>query len=237
MPALEPRAVLAAWERGIDKDPVRRALALLTVLDGRPEFPSCEAAEIDVGSRDVLLARVLAGLAGALVWTRAGCGCCGAELDVPVDVPALAGLPVHPPGARFTTTVAGVEIAYRLPTTADLVAVHGLDPRQARDTLLDRCLLSGDAGTDAGTVEAVTAAMDQAAPAGAAELLVVCPGCDARTPIALDLPTLLWDELAARAVDLIDEVHTLASAYGWTEAEVLALSPARRAAYLDLAGR
>nr|MDT0659412.1 hypothetical protein [Micromonospora sp. DSM 115978] len=237
MPALGPRAVLAAWERGIDQDPVRRALALLTVADGRPDAASCEDAEIDVGSRDVLLARVLAGLAGSIVWTRAGCGRCGADLDVPVDLPALARLPVHPPGARFTTTVAGAEIIFRLPTSADLVSVRGLGARRARGMLLDRCVLTDDVGTDARIADAVEAAMDRVAPAGAAELLVVCPGCETRTPISLDLPTLLWDELASRAGDLLGDVHTLASAYGWTEAEVLALSPARRAAYLDLAAR
>ena len=32
------------------------------------------------------------------------------------------------------------------------------------------------------------------------------------------------------------EVHALAAAYGWTEAEVLALSAARRRAYLELVG-
>jgi hypothetical protein len=30
------------------------------------------------------------------------------------------------------------------------------------------------------------------------------------------------------------EVHTLACAYGWTESETLALSPARRARYLQM---
>ena len=37
----------------------------------------------------------------------------------------------------------------------------------------------------------------------------------------------------SRAVQLLDEVHQLATAYGWTEAEILALSDTRRAAYLD----
>ena len=34
---------------------------------------------------------------------------------------------------------------------------------------------------------------------------------------------------------ILREVHTLAAAYGWSEAEILALSPARRRVYLELA--
>jgi hypothetical protein len=31
---------------------------------------------------------------------------------------------------------------------------------------------------------------------------------------------------------LFDDIHLLAQAYGWSEGEILALSPARRSAYL-----
>jgi hypothetical protein len=34
---------------------------------------------------------------------------------------------------------------------------------------------------------------------------------------------------------LLDEVHVLARAYGWNEREILGLSAARRAAYLERA--
>jgi hypothetical protein len=44
---------------------------------------------------------------------------------------------------------------------------------------------------------------------------------------------LLWEEIASRAQRLMDDVHVLAQGYGWTEPEVLALSDARRTAYLE----
>jgi hypothetical protein len=53
---------------------------------------------------------------------------------------------------------------------------------------------------------------------------------------ALALPALVWAELQARATALLADVHVLASAYGWTEPQVLSLSPERRAAYLELIG-
>ena len=40
----------------------------------------------------------------------------------------------------------------------------------------------------------------------------------------------------AQASALMRDVHALATSYGWSEADVLDLSPRRRAVYLDLAG-
>ena len=51
-----------------------------------------------------------------------------------------------------------------------------------------------------------------------------------------DIATVLWTELAGLARSLIEEVDALASAYGWSEREILALSGRRRRAYLELAG-
>jgi len=43
-----------------------------------------------------------------------------------------------------------------------------------------------------------------------------------------------WAELAAEAKRLLREVDALARAYGWREADILALSSQRRHAYLEL---
>ena len=42
------------------------------------------------------------------------------------------------------------------------------------------------------------------------------------------------DRLDVAAGRLMRDIHLLASAYGWTEAEVLSLSAWRRQAYLDM---
>jgi len=63
---------------------------------------------------------------------------------------------------------------------------------------------------------------------------VVCPDCNDAFEARLDPPDFLWAEVDARARGLLDDVHTLANAYGWREVDILALSPPRRRAYLDL---
>ena len=43
-------------------------------------------------------------------------------------------------------------------------------------------------------------------------------------------------ELATQAKRLLREVHFLARAYGWREADILAMSARRRQAYLEMVG-
>ena len=57
-----------------------------------------------------------------------------------------------------------------------------------------------------------------------------------KIPTRLNLAT--WGEryrVTARAGALLHEVHRLASAYGWSETDVLAMSAMRRGVYLELA--
>jgi hypothetical protein len=51
---------------------------------------------------------------------------------------------------------------------------------------------------------------------------------------ALDAAALTWAQVRAAAGRLLGDIADLAAAFGWTEAEVLALPERRRAAYLEL---
>jgi len=78
--------------------------------------------------------------------------------------------------------------------------------------------------------------MAAADPLAEIRLTFDCPVCGDAFEDDLDLPTFLWAEMAARAKRLLSEVHLLASAYGWSEAEILGLSPVRREFYLGMVG-
>jgi hypothetical protein len=84
-------------------------------------------------------------------------------------------------------------------------------------------------------IEAVGQSMSAADPLAEILLSFDCPSCGAHFEESLDLPSFLWSEIECCAKRLLFEVHTLASAYGWSQAEVLSLSPARRKCYLNMA--
>jgi hypothetical protein len=61
-----------------------------------------------------------------------------------------------------------------------------------------------------------------------------CPVCGVSQNVTIDLEAVVLGRLDARQRELVGDVHRLASRYGWTEAEILAIPPSRRARYLTL---
>lgn len=134
----------------------------------------------------------------------------------------------------------GWDVEFRLPGVADLaVAARSGDPRTV---LLARCLVAavhdGTAVTAAELPAAVqrriAEAVEAADPGADLTLNVACPECGQATRAELDIASYLWTELDAWARDVLLDVHLLATAYGWSEPEILALSPTRRRYYLEL---
>ena len=98
--------------------------------------------------------------------------------------------------------------------------------------MLDSLVLAGQAGPeDEAAVSASIAAMD---PLVDFTVSCHCPACGAPNEVAVDLEALALARLVGRQWALLQEVHRFASHYGWTESEVLAVPPARRAGYLAL---
>ncbi len=128
---------------------------------------------------------------------------------------------------------------FRLPTSRDLAMIADeLDLQAAARRLLEGCCVARPAG-DPVTAQwpaRADAALEAADPLADPRLALSCPACGRHLDAVLDPGALLWDDVAAFARDLLGQVHALARAYGWTEPEVLALSPRRRAAYLELIG-
>ena len=76
----------------------------------------------------------------------------------------------------------------------------------------------------------------EADPRADIRLNLPCPECGTQTKAVLDIGSALCQELDAWARGILRDVYLLASSCGWSEAEVLAMSPLRRRYYLELAG-
>jgi hypothetical protein len=51
--------------------------------------------------------------------------------------------------------------------------------------------------------------------------------------VPVDVGEFFWEEIASYARGLIEDVDALASRYGWSERDILALPERRRRRYLD----
>ena len=83
-------------------------------------------------------------------------------------------------------------------------------------------------------VRAVGQALGDADPQADVELALSCTACGHRWATRFDVVEFLWHELDRRLRGVLGEVHLLARAYGWTEADILALPDRRRRRYLEL---
>jgi hypothetical protein len=240
MRALGPAEILDAWERGRDVRPVERALALLGAAF--PARSRDELAALPLGERDALLVALRGASFGDDLRALADCAACGEPLEVALrcaDLPPArgdGGAPACEVEAR------GFRVRARPVTSADVAAIAsetGVDA--ARRALLARCVLEARRGEDAVAagdlppeVEATVArALADADPGAEIALEVRCPACGDTSRAFLDAGAILWSEVAVRAGWILHEVHLLASAYGWREADILAMSAARRAAYVE----
>ena len=114
----------------------------------------------------------------------------------------------------------------------------------ARRLLAERCVVEArrESGPVAAAdlteadVAALAAALAEADPGAELLLELRCPACESGWWELLDVATFVWTEVEVQARRLLREVHALARAYGWREADVLALSPRRRRLYLEMVG-
>jgi hypothetical protein len=178
------------------------------------------------------------------------CAACGERLEVNLPVTGLVG-PQKPDTAGHTIEFLhdGYELAIRLPTGADLVGLPD-DVELAAKELLARCVVTAEsisttpdqrvpvppAALPLDLVAAIESALAEADPDAVVEVELICPACGGVRAMPVDPVGFLWAEVDAWAWQLLADVHALASAYGWAEEQVLAMTPARRQAYLHLSG-
>ena len=236
---LDAPDLLALWERGRARHAIDRSVLLAAWA--LPQIDAERIADLPLGEISASLLRLRAATFGARIHAHADCERCAQRLELNFATHQL----LQPAPSAHEAVVAGMRV--RLPCLRDLAAIaHERDADRAARALLARCMLNVPAdATDAADaadatelpseiVREIEDALEAADPNADLAFDLHCEACGHTGTAQLDAGELLWDELDARARSLLGEVHLLASAYGWSEAEVLALSPARRAAYLSM---
>lgn len=240
MRALSHADCLALWERGQTLHPLDQGL--FAVQAAFPESQRESVADWPLGRRNRALAQLRCACFGR--WLRGWTACekCGERLEFEVDGNALSA-------SNVGSTDESIEVqgdVFRLPTSRDLACIASEhDPSVAAVHLMEQCMVSSTS-QDSGArrldeqkwteeeLDAIGERMAQADPLAEILLHFDCPVCSHAFDMCLDLAAFLWSELEGRAKRLLRDVHTLASAYGWSEVEILSLSPARRDFYLAM---
>ncbi len=237
--------LLELWERGRHATAVERASALLEfALLGTP---ADSLPLLTLGERNARLLELRGRLFGPEIQAVARCPGCNAavELVVPLErFPADAGPAATPVGVAHVAC-GEYEISFRLPTVADVAGLSSAAGVKAVEAaLLERCVVEARIGKEPTTiaelppevVEALEERMDELDPGADVRLSLTCPDCEVEWLAGFAIADFLWADIDRWARRILAEVHTLAGAYGWREADILAMGTARRELYLELIG-
>lgn len=227
--------LLAAWELAGSQAPLQRALTLLAAA--WPERAAWQ--HVPIGERDRHLLALYTGLFGTRIDGLATCPRCAEQLEVRFDTGQIAA-PAWTGHTAVGIEVDGYRISCRLPDSADLLAVVAAG--EPAHGLLERCITGamhdGAAVAPAALPPVVRAALEEALrdadPQAEVSIALDCPACGHAWVMDFDVLAYLWSEIEDWAARLLRDVHDLASAYGWSEAAILALGDARRRWYLEL---
>jgi hypothetical protein len=234
--------LLAIWDGGQGLSPLRRARMLSQYGAGAP----ANEEEPSIGVANARMFALRRALFGSQLVGLAACPSCGADLEIAARVEDFLAVADQTGGAaRHEIEIGGRAVSFRLLTLADLAAIGDatLAETAARE-LLRACVAEpADAAPDATldvaldvAGEAVLARMAALDPLADAMLELSCEACGGRFEQAFDIASFLWREIEAWAARTLADVHTIARSYGWSETDILAMSPARRQAYIDLIG-
>lgn len=239
MRALTADEIIQTWETAYRFHPIDQALSILLLV--MPEHNRDELAALPLGQRDTLLLALRRATFGESLPGKSHCPQCGEAVEFELSCSALAADVSEPQYKHISHD--GYSMTIRPLNSFDLAAAAGkTSVQQAHDLLLRRCVAEAryqgkmiEPETLPQEIEnSITETALTADPQAEMLLDLNCPACQHHWHNILDIGHILWLEISTRAQRLLVDVHQLAKAYGWTEAEILKLSPARRATYLQM---
>ncbi len=242
MRPLTAAGLLHVWERGQAQPPFDRAVTVLAA--GLPDQSPEAVAGLPIGQRDAGLFALREQSMGGELQAFAECPACKAELAFTLRTEELRSSALADGRAEpGEVSRDGISAIFRLPSSLDFANLPATsDVRAVREWVARRCVI--DVRRDGRPIDAVelpTELIDAISEAMAekdpqAEILInlSCPECDHRWSDLFDIGAFFWSEITVMAKRLLADVDALARRYGWREADILAMTPWRRHAYLQL---
>jgi hypothetical protein len=209
---------------------VSRVLALAVELGGEA-ISTQTAGELCVADRQFLMQRLACRLGLGQSWRSIECAGCHQRFDFSVDLEAL---PVREAGAGFpyaTVETSAGRVRVRVATGADQIAAAASGDGERE--LLRRCLVDGPVALTPADVTRIEEALEAVSPSVTVAVAAACPECDRTAAVSID-PYVALDLPVS---SLLDQVHSLAWHYHWSEREILALPRHRREYYLSCVDR
>jgi hypothetical protein len=230
--------VLRAWEQGSGRSPAERIALAVEFLS--PPGGATLATALFAADAELLTLRI--SLFGQRLDAVVRCPECETEFDLPLDLSELTT--ATPVAAAVSVDVDGFAVMVRPPTRQDLLE---LSPRLAPEAfaagLFLRCVEQATYLGNPVEPTVLPPAIRAAAASALSQLGMESPSADLNCGVCghawrspLDIAGVLLHDIDSWAPRQLDEVHRIASAYHWSERDILTLSLKRRQFYLKAIG-
>jgi hypothetical protein len=242
MRPLNSSELLSVWEKGNKRSPTDKALLLLDTAcsDGEPADPAL----LSIGERDARLLQIREWMFGSHLLNVSHCPSCGEHIEWVTEISDLRfnSTDKISPGPYYLQTDA-FTIQFRMPNSYDLTKLSSDRSYQSDPSkLLADCVLDVQHETGKYNThelpEAVYDVLDQQMsmqdPQANISMALNCPVCTHTWELQFDIVHYLWTEVDNWAKHILQDVAILASNFGWSEAEILQMSPQRRQLYLEM---
>lgn len=234
------REITGVEEQSVSNNTTVDAMALirqLLVIPGDRSLSADEVGKLTTWERDQVLAAIYIRHYGPRIGSTMRCQSCSAPFDVDFSLEALMESLAPDPDVSIEHLEGGLyrlsNVRFRLPTGDDECAVFGLSPDQAEAELLQRCLIDR-APLEPDTSADVQNAMQALSPVVNVDLNAKCPECGHDQSVQFDLQRYLLTAFMNDRRQLVQEIHLLASAYGWGLSEILNITRSQRRAFVAL---
>ena len=240
MQSLSAAELLDVWEWGFCQTPIERGLALLAAAN--PDIPAESFAQFAIGRRDGELLSLREQIFGSDVLALTNCPKCNELLETNLRISEIRISPNPDLPEGLSLQSRDYHIDFRLPNSQDLIALSDVkDPTSLKNLLIGRCILQIRQGEVEITheqlpekvLEAILKRMDESDPQANIYLNLSCPVCAHEWREQFDILGFFWNEIDDWANRTLGEIHRLASAYGWSESEILSMGAIRRQIYLE----
>jgi hypothetical protein len=241
MKPLTASELLTVWERGLNQPLQQKTLNLLSLAC--PEIDSEAVAKLSIGERDARLLLLREWTFGSRLMNMADCPRCSERVEWETNIEDIRLQDPQPQNSskEFTLDVDDFRIRFRLPNSIDISTVFadwGEQSDPAR--LLARCILDTHCDGEAcgfdnlpdKVLKALCRRIEEEDPQADIRMALICPNCGHPWETQFDLESFFWIEINNWAERLLQTVHKLARAYGWSERDILNMSPVRRQLYL-----
>lgn len=240
MLSLAAAEVVRIWEAGSNRPDWNKALVALAPLF--PDAAPSELAALSIGERNAGLLKLRREVIGPIIQAIVKCPKCGEPLEFEQNIGELLDGYALPAERQFHLAVGDYSARCRLLDSRDLAQATATGAEApARQSLIERAVVQM---THRGAPTALADLPEEMVQRIADELAerdrlaelaipLACAACDHVWPAILEIVSFLWAELERKARQILADVVTIAHAYSWSEAEIMAMSAPRRKYYLD----